>query len=108
MSTVGQIEKKTQSRVVRLFQDQLGFAELSVTPLTMANAATMHALAMTLLHYSPEPRVIESAIASAILLHREDEAFWLLARFRAAFPGDYESWSKAGGLRQPAAGRITD
>jgi hypothetical protein len=28
MSTVGQIEKKTQARVVQLFQDQLGYAYL--------------------------------------------------------------------------------
>ena len=91
-----------------LFGDQLAFAELSVASLTTANAIQMHALAMELLHYSPEPRVIESAIASAVLLHREDDAFWLLARYRAAFPLEYESWSKAGGLRQQPAAKVID
>ena len=69
-----------------LFRDQLAFAELSVTPLTLANAASVHVLAMDLLHYSPEPRVIDAAIESAMLLRREEEAVWLLARSRAAFP----------------------
>ena len=91
-----------------LFRDQLDFAELSLVPLTMENAGKMHALAMELLHYSPEPRVIESAIASAMLLHREDKALWLLARYRAAFAEDYERWSKAGGLRKPAASSVRD
>lgn len=91
-----------------LFRDQLGFAQLSIAPLTMENAGQMHALAMELLHYSPEPRVIESAIASAMLLHRDDEAIWLLARYRAAFPQDYEGWSKAGGLRKPAGSSVRE
>jgi O-antigen ligase len=91
-----------------LFRDQLGFAQLSLIALTMENAGRMHALSMELLHYSPEPRVIESAIASAMLLHREDEALWLLARYRAAFPADYEQWSKAHGLRKPAPSGVRD
>ena len=69
-----------------LFGDQVDFAVLSITPLTRANAATMNALAMKLLHYSPEPRVIDVAIESAILMRREDQALWLLERYRAAFP----------------------
>ena len=91
-----------------LFRDQLGFADLSVTPLTLENAGMMHQLGMELLHYSPEPRVIESAIASAMLLHREDEALWLLARYRAAFPQEYEKWAMSGGLRKPAAAAFKD
>jgi O-antigen ligase len=69
-----------------LFRDQVAFAVLSVTPLNRGNAAWMNALALNLLHYSPEPKVIETAIDSAMLLGREDEALWLLARYRAAFP----------------------
>lgn len=71
-----------------LFRDQLAFAELSVTPLTRENAARINALAMELLHYSPEPRVIDSAIQSAMWIGREDQALWLLARLRAAFPAE--------------------
>jgi O-antigen ligase len=72
-----------------LFRDQVAFAELSAAGLTRENAATVHALAMDLLHYSPEPRVIDVAIESALWLGREDEALWLLARLRAAFPDEH-------------------
>ena len=71
-----------------LFRDQLAFAELSITPLTRENAPTTHARAMELLHYSPEPRVIEMALESAMWSGHEDQALWLLARFRAAFPAE--------------------
>ena len=91
-----------------LFRDQLAFAELSTTPLTRENAVRLHALAMELLHYSPEPRVIDIAIESAVLLQLDGEAGWLLARYRAAFPDDYEKWSKAGGLRRWPAGPVKD
>ena len=79
-----------------LFRDQLAFAELSITPLTRENAARMHALSMDLLHYSPEPRVIDMALESAVLVGRDDQALWLLARLRAAFPGEAAKAAAAG------------
>lgn len=91
-----------------LFRDQVAFAELSTVALTQGNAARTHALAMGLLHYSPEPRVIEVAIESALVLHRDDQALWLMARYRAAFPQEYASWSKAGARAQPAATPLKD
>jgi hypothetical protein len=91
-----------------LFRDQVAFAELSTVALTQDNAARTHALAMELLHYSPEPRVIEVAIESALVLHLDDQALWLLERYRAAFPQDYESWSKAGARAHPAATPLKD
>ncbi|MDB5940897.1 MAG: O-antigen polymerase [Ramlibacter sp.] len=91
-----------------LFRDQLAFAELSITPLTRNNAVAIHALAMELLHYSPEPRVVEAAIESAMLVGREDQALWLLARYRSAFPKEYEAWSAANGLRGVPAEKIRD
>ena len=66
-----------------LFQDQLRFAELTTTSLTTANAAHLHPLALALLHFSPEPRVVEKLIDSAVLLGRPDEAQFL----PAALPG---------------------
>jgi len=78
-----------------LFRNQARFAELTVTPLTRDNAAWTYESAQALLHYSPEPRVIEKLIESAIVLGREDELMLDLARFRAAFPLAYEKWSKA-------------
>jgi len=69
-----------------LFQDQLRFAELTTTSLTPANAAHLHALALALLHFSPEPRVVEKLIDSAVLLGRPDEAQFYRLRYQAAFP----------------------
>jgi len=48
-----------------------------------------------MLHHSPEPRVIEKLIESSVVLGRSDEIALHLARFRAAFPGDYAQWSQA-------------
>jgi hypothetical protein len=84
-----------------LFRAQAAFAELTITPLTRANAQWTFDTAVALLHYSPEPRVIEKLIESAVLLGRDDEALLHLARFRAAFPDAHEKWSRA--LAQPPA-----
>lgn len=80
-----------------LFHSQVAFAELTTTPLTLANAAHVHALALEMLHYSPEPRVIEPLIESATLLGRQQEAVYYLARYRAAFPAEHALWAQ--GLR---------
>jgi hypothetical protein len=78
-----------------LFSGQARFADLTLANVTSANAAAMHAQAMEALHYSPEPRVIERAIESATLLGREQEAVLHLARYRAAFPREYQAWRAA-------------
>lgn len=75
------------------FRDQAAFAQLTTTALTPANAADRAASARRLLHYSPEPRVIESLIESLVLIRQDDEAMWHLARYRAAFPADHAAWS---------------
>lgn len=75
-----------------LFGSQVRFAELTLTPVTRENAATMHGAAADLLHYSPEPAVIEKLVDSAVALGREDEALLHLARLRAAFPHAYAAW----------------
>ncbi|MEO6017736.1 MAG: Wzy polymerase domain-containing protein [Polaromonas sp.] len=76
-----------------LFHNQVDFAELGVTPLSPANAESIHALAESLLHYSPEPRVIEKLIESAIMLGRDEEARFYLERYRAAFPKEHARWN---------------
>ncbi|MEO5660354.1 MAG: Wzy polymerase domain-containing protein [Polaromonas sp.] len=76
------------------FHDQALFAELSTTVLTPGNAAAVHAMALELLHYSPESRVIEKLIESATMLGRDDEALQYLARFRAAFPQEHARWAR--------------
>lgn len=77
-----------------LFADQVEFAQLLLTPLTRDNAQWTFNTATELLHYSPEPRVIEKTIESAVMLGRNDEAVAHLARYRAAFPEDYARWTK--------------
>ncbi len=77
-----------------LFSNQVTFAELTVAPLTRANADWMYAASQRMLHYSPEPRVIERLVESAVLAGHESEALPHLARFRAAFPREYDAWRK--------------
>jgi hypothetical protein len=55
----------------------------------------MDAAAQSLLHYSPEPRVIERAIEAATLHERYDDAVLDVARYRAAFPESYAQWQAA-------------
>ena len=83
-----------------LFADQVRFAELMLTPLTQVNAAWTFNTASLLLHYSPESRVIEKLIESAVMLGRDDEAIAYLARYRAAFPQEHAAWTK--GNQTPA------
>ena len=78
-----------------LFADQVRFAELMVTPLGQTNATWTFNTANAMLHYSPEPRVIEKLIESAVMLGRDDEALAYLARYRAAFPKEHALWAKA-------------
>ena len=77
-----------------LFADQVQFAELLITPLTLANAEWTMQTAKKLLHYSPEPRVVERLIESAVMLGRDDEALAYLARYKAAFPKEHTLWAK--------------
>ena len=75
-----------------LFRRQVEFAELTTTPVSPANAERTHALALELLHFSPEARVVEKLLVSAQYLGRDDEVRFFAARYRAAFPGPYEEW----------------
>ena len=78
-----------------LFAGQARFADLTLVNPQRDNAQWMHELSRQVLHYSPEPRVIERAIESATYLGQVDEAVLMLARYRAAFPREYEAWRQA-------------
>jgi O-antigen ligase len=86
-----------------LFRSQYDFAALSMTPLTPENALKLHVLGTDMLHYSPEPRVIEKVIESAVMLGRDDEALLHLARYRAAFPVEYTRWRSSNRLPEGPA-----
>ena len=68
-----------------LFSQQVHFAELTTLPLTPENAAHVHHLALALLHFSPEPRVIKKLIDSAEMLGHSGEAQFYRVRLKAAF-----------------------
>jgi O-antigen ligase len=102
---------KTLARIGQswLFENQLQFAQLTTTELTLENAQTLHAQALALLHFSPEPRVIEMLVESASLLGNKDEALFYLARYQAAFPQSYLGWTqKLVGRPAPGQSGATD
>ena len=84
-----------------LFSNQVQFAELTTTPLDRRTAQYTFDTASTLLHYSPEPRIIEKVIESAVMLGRDEEAMAHLARYRAAFPKEHAAWAR-GNARMPS------
>lgn len=79
-------------RASRLFASQVSFAELTLTPVTHANAQEVYQRATRMLHFSPEPRVIVKLIESATLSGHQDEAFAQATRFQRAYPVDYARW----------------
>lgn len=85
-----------------LFSDQVDFARLPAIALTPATAQEVYALSGELLHYSPEPRVIEKRIESALMLGRDDEAAYHLRRYRIAYPKDHARW-----LNKEPASRVS-
>lgn len=87
-------EPSEQARQTFLFRDQVDFAEYTTTALSPANATQLAELGQRLLHYSPEPRVIQKLIEALVLLGKDEEALWHMARFRAAFPADYAAWAQ--------------
>jgi O-antigen ligase len=78
-----------------LFRNQARFAELTITPLSQENAQWTYDSARALLHYSPEPRVAEKLLESAVMLKRDGEIVQDMARYRAAFPEQYAKWVAA-------------
>ena len=80
-----------------LFRRQVRFADLTMTGVTAENAVRINAVAHDLLHFSPEARVVEKLIDSALMLGRDEEALFYLARYRAAFPSEYARWVETRG-----------
>lgn len=75
-----------------LFQDQVQFAEFTLTPLTPGNAEYLYEMGQRVLHYSPEARVVEKLIECAVLLGRGEAGLFYLARYKAAFPKEHARW----------------
>jgi uncharacterized membrane protein len=79
-----------------IFRKHVRYAELTTATVTRDNAVNMHSLALELLHFSPEARVLEKLIESDAQLGLNDEAQFHMQRFRAAFPDEYAQWLKTG------------
>lgn len=78
-----------------LFSNQVAFAELTTAVVSRQNAAWVNASAHELLHFSPEARVAIKLIESAVILGRDQEALFFLARLQAAFPEEHAKWMAA-------------
>ena len=82
-----------------LFRNSVEFAELSITPLTPANARHIHTLALEMLHFSPESLVLEKLIESARLLGHAAEADFYALRYQRAYPANYAEWAQKHGAQ---------
>ncbi len=78
-----------------LYRRQVRFAALTTSTVDAGNAAQINQTARQLLHFSPEPRVIEKLLASARVLHRDDELAYFVERYRAAFAQQHARWLAA-------------
>ncbi len=76
-----------------LFQNQVQFADLTTQTLDQGNATARNTQAKVLLHFSPEPRVVEAIIESAVMLGDDSEALYYLQRYKAAFPREHAVWA---------------
>jgi hypothetical protein len=80
-----------------LFGPAVDFAELTTTVLSPANASAVQSLAEKMLHFSPEPRVIEPLLDSLRLQDQDEALQFYLARYQAAFAGPYARWVSRNG-----------
>ena len=68
-----------------LFQNQAEFAELSLQATTPDNVQQVYTLAQRMMHYSPEPRVVERVIEAAEMLNVDaDQTALLKTRLEAS------------------------
>ena len=82
-----------------LYHDTVQFAALTVTSLTPETAPEILLLAKTMLHFSPEPMVLEKVLEAAQMRGEKDDLAYFERRYQAAYPAPYEKWLK----RQPAS-----
>jgi O-antigen ligase len=73
------------SRHTVFFGSAYRFAQLTTTKVQAANAAWVLDTGLQMLHYSPEPRVVQTVIDSARLLGREDLVMLHEQRLQQAF-----------------------
>jgi O-antigen ligase len=81
------------ARASRLFTREALFADITTRPLTAGNAREHYAAAQQLLHFSPEPIIVQTLLDSAELLRIDnaDTRHWR-DRFQVAYPLDFANW----------------
>ena len=77
-----------------LFQPQAKFAELQITPLSKETAPRILQLSSELIKWSPEPRIIEKLIESAVMMGLDEFAAFHLKRYKAAYPAAHALFVK--------------
>jgi len=77
------------------FKDQALFAHLIALDVNKENALVVNNLAIYLLHFSPEPRVLEKLLDSAFLLNNEQQAYFHGVRFSIAYPREFAAWKES-------------
>ena len=73
------------------FEPAYRFAQLTTTPLNAGNASWVLDMGQQMLHYSPEPRIVQAIIDSALLLGRDDLVTLHQERMQQAFPSTASS-----------------
>lgn len=81
-----------QIRTSLWFQELIDFADLGLMEVTADNAPRVHALALRMLHFSPEAAVVEKLLDSTRLLGRMQEYEAFQQRFAAAYPHAFLAW----------------
>ncbi len=81
-------------RALWMFQDQVQFAELTMSEVSADNAAEVNRLAKKVLHFSPEARVVELLLESARQQGQMEEVRYYILRYQAAFPKEYADWAR--------------
>jgi O-antigen ligase len=76
------------------FQSHAKFAELQITPLSRETAPRVLQLSSELVHWSPEPRIIEKLIESSVMMGLDDVAAFHLQRYRVNYPAAHALWAK--------------
>jgi hypothetical protein len=74
-----------------LFQTTADFAEFSLTPVTPENATHLLEKGQTMLHYSPEPKVIRKVIEAAQMVGDVKTAQQHQRLMKIAFPAESSS-----------------
>ena len=91
---LGMYRDATQQQIQKsvFFQDVIDFARLGLTEVTADNAVQVHALALKMLHFSPEAMVLQKLLTATRLLEKQEEYDYYQQRFAAAYPDDFVQW----------------